>query len=92
MSLYPVQASQGVHGNLKTFQDFYKPLLLIWLLYWLFRQSKTNFKKKNFSLSFLLPSPVLDTAGQEEFSAMREQYMRSGEGFLLVFSVIDRSR
>ena len=23
---------------------------------------------------------------------MREQYMRNGEGFLLVFSVIDRSR
>lgn len=35
--------------------------------------------------------PVLDTAGQEEFSAMREQYMRSGEGFLLVFSVTDRN-
>jgi len=35
---------------------------------------------------------VLDTAGQEEFSAMREQYMRSGEGFLLVFSVTDRNR
>lgn len=34
---------------------------------------------------------ILDTAGQEEFSAMREQYMRSGEGFLLVFSVSDRS-
>ncbi|XP_074662999.1 ras-like protein 2 [Tubulanus polymorphus] len=34
---------------------------------------------------------ILDTAGQEEFSAMREQYMRSGEGFLLVFSIIDRS-
>ncbi|KAK3919654.1 Ras-like protein 2 [Frankliniella fusca] len=33
---------------------------------------------------------ILDTAGQEEFSAMREQYMRSGEGFLLVFSVTDR--
>ncbi|GFR05197.1 ras-like protein 2 [Trichonephila clavata] len=32
---------------------------------------------------------ILDTAGQEEFSAMREQYMRSGEGFLLVFSVTD---
>lgn len=32
---------------------------------------------------------VLDTAGQEEFSAMREQYMRSGEGFLLVFAVTD---
>ena len=35
---------------------------------------------------------VLDTAGQEEFSAMREQYMRSGMGFLLVYSVTDRSR
>ncbi|XP_008546898.1 ras-like protein 2 [Microplitis mediator] len=34
---------------------------------------------------------ILDTAGQEEFSAMREQYMRSGEGFLLVFSVTDHS-
>ncbi|XP_015514622.1 ras-like protein 2 [Neodiprion pinetum] len=34
---------------------------------------------------------ILDTAGQEEFSAMREQYMRSGEGFLLVFSVADHS-
>lgn len=33
----------------------------------------------------------MDTAGQEEFSAMREQYMRSGEGFLLVFSVTERS-
>ncbi|XP_076351078.1 ras-like protein 2 isoform X3 [Tachypleus tridentatus] len=34
---------------------------------------------------------ILDTAGQEEFSAMREQYMRSGEGFLLVFSITDRN-
>jgi len=33
---------------------------------------------------------VLDTAGQEEFSAMREQYMRTGDGFLLVYSVVDR--
>ncbi|XP_033097688.1 ras-related protein M-Ras-like [Anneissia japonica] len=34
---------------------------------------------------------VLDTAGQEEFSAMREQYMRTGGGFLLVYSVTDRA-
>lgn len=32
---------------------------------------------------------VLDTAGQEEFSAMREQYMRKGDGFLVVYSVTD---
>ncbi|KAI3620276.1 hypothetical protein CBS9595_002243 [Malassezia furfur] len=34
---------------------------------------------------------VLDTAGQEEYSAMREQYMRTGEGFLLVYSITSRS-
>jgi len=33
---------------------------------------------------------VLDTAGQEEFSAMREHYMLDGEGFLLVYSVTER--
>ncbi|XP_018651268.1 putative gtp-binding protein rit [Schistosoma mansoni] len=32
---------------------------------------------------------VLDTAGQEEFSAMREQYMRIGQGFIIVYSVTD---
>ncbi|KAE8581636.1 hypothetical protein XENTR_v10024864 [Xenopus tropicalis] len=35
--------------------------------------------------------PVLDTAGQEEFSAMREQYMRTGDGFLIVYSVTDKA-
>ncbi|EEB08307.1 GTPase Ras1 [Schizosaccharomyces japonicus yFS275] len=34
---------------------------------------------------------ILDTAGQEEYSAMREQYMRTGEGFLLVFNITSRS-
>lgn len=33
----------------------------------------------------------MDTAGQEEFSAMREQYMRSGEGFIVLYSVADRN-
>lgn len=40
---------------------------------------------------FVVVLVVLDTAGQEEFSAMREQYMRSGEGFLLVFAVTDKA-
>jgi len=33
---------------------------------------------------------VLDTAGQEEYSAMREQWIRYGEGFLLVYSIDSR--
>jgi len=34
---------------------------------------------------------ILDTAGQEEYSAMRDQYMRTGEGFLLVYSITSRN-
>ncbi|KAG0716934.1 GTP-binding protein Rit1 [Chionoecetes opilio] len=33
---------------------------------------------------------ILDTAGQIEFTAMREQYMRCGEGFLICYSLTDR--
>jgi len=34
---------------------------------------------------------ILDTAGQEEYSAMRDQYMRTGEGFMCVFAITSRS-
>ena len=32
---------------------------------------------------------ILDTAGQEEYAAIRDNYIRSGEGFLCVFSLIE---
>jgi len=34
---------------------------------------------------------ILDTAGQDEYAAMREQYMVGGEGFLLVFAINSRN-
>ncbi|KAI9102037.1 small G-protein Ras2 [Phlyctochytrium arcticum] len=34
---------------------------------------------------------VLDTAGQEEYTALRDQWIRDGEGFLLVYSITSRS-
>jgi GTPase KRas protein len=33
---------------------------------------------------------VLDTAGQEEFSAMRSQYLSTGKGFLLCYSITNQ--
>ena len=30
---------------------------------------------------------ILDTAGQEEFSSMQDQWMRDGQGFLLVYNI-----
>ncbi|CAF3319116.1 unnamed protein product [Rotaria sp. Silwood2] len=32
---------------------------------------------------------ILDTAGQEHYAAIRDTYIRTGEGFLLVFDVTD---
>ncbi|XP_060080310.1 circularly permutated Ras protein 1-like [Ylistrum balloti] len=34
---------------------------------------------------------ILDTAGQEEYSALRDQYTRTGDAFLLVYSITDRA-
>ncbi|XP_065181174.1 circularly permutated Ras protein 1-like [Sycon ciliatum] len=34
---------------------------------------------------------ILDSAGQEEYSSMRDQYMRSGDCFMIVYDVTSRS-
>lgn len=48
-----------------------------------------DFYRKAISLddSNVYTLDIMDTAGQEEFSALRESYMRSGQGFLLVYAV-----
>jgi len=33
---------------------------------------------------------ILDTAGQEEYSAMRDQYMRTGQGFICTYAITSR--
>uniref|UniRef100_A0A915DHQ5 Uncharacterized protein n=1 Tax=Ditylenchus dipsaci TaxID=166011 RepID=A0A915DHQ5_9BILA len=49
-----------------------------------------SYTKQCFVDDTLYKLEVLDTAGQDEFSTMREQYLRAGEGFLLVFSLTSR--
>lgn len=34
---------------------------------------------------------ILDTAGQEEYSSVRDAYMRSGDGFFIVYSIVERA-
>jgi GTPase KRas protein len=34
---------------------------------------------------------ILDTAGQEEYTALRDQWVRDGEGFVIIYSVGSRS-
>mmetsp|Transcript_32901 Transcript_32901/g.51433 ORF Transcript_32901/g.51433 Transcript_32901/m.51433 type:complete len:187 (-) Transcript_32901:124-684(-) len=34
---------------------------------------------------------IMDTAGQEEYAALRGQYIKGGDGFLLIYSVEERA-
>merc|ERR1712000_343119 len=33
---------------------------------------------------------ILDTAGQEEFTALRDQWIRECEGFIIIYSIVSR--
>ena len=38
---------------------------------------------------FQVQIDILDTAGQGDYAAIRDNYFRSGEGFLCVFSITE---
>ncbi|KAL6040147.1 RAS1 protein, partial [Balamuthia mandrillaris] len=41
----------------------------------------------NHSNNLFFIKDIMDTAGQEEYSALRDQYMKTGQGFILVYSI-----
>ena len=48
-----------------------------------------NYRKKVVLDGEEVQIDILDTAGQEDYASIRDNYIRSGEGFLCIFSVID---
>eukprot|EP01120_Amphizonella_sp_Union-15-10_P014742 TRINITY_DN726_c0_g1_i1.p1 TRINITY_DN726_c0_g1~~TRINITY_DN726_c0_g1_i1.p1 ORF type:complete len:248 (+),score=35.44 TRINITY_DN726_c0_g1_i1:483-1226(+) len=53
-----------------------------------YRKSQVvNFGKKSLKLLY----EILDTAGSDDFSAMRDQYYRVSNGFIIVYSIVNRS-
>eukprot|EP01121_Diplochlamys_sp_Union-15-3_P006480 TRINITY_DN16976_c0_g1_i1.p1 TRINITY_DN16976_c0_g1~~TRINITY_DN16976_c0_g1_i1.p1 ORF type:complete len:195 (-),score=36.62 TRINITY_DN16976_c0_g1_i1:46-630(-) len=49
-----------------------------------------NYRRQVMIDSKIAVMDILDTAGQEEYSALREQYLREGEGFLIVYSIVSK--
>lgn len=61
------------------FVDFYDPTI------------EDSYRKQTVIDDEVVQLDILDTAGQDEYSAMRDQYMRTGQGFILVFDITSRS-
>lgn len=49
-----------------------------------------NFRKQTVVDDWCQMLDILDTAGQEEFACMKDQWVRGGEGFMLVYGIDDR--
>ncbi|KAL0267992.1 UNVERIFIED_CONTAM: hypothetical protein PYX00_010095 [Menopon gallinae] len=48
-----------------------------------------SYRKKVVLDAEVVQIDILDTAGQEDYAAIRDNYFRSGEGFLCVFSITE---
>ena len=48
-----------------------------------------SFRKKSVFKGEDIVIDILDTAGQEDYEGIRDNYIRNGDGFLLVFSITD---
>lgn len=49
-----------------------------------------SYKKKMVLDQEEIQVDILDTAGQEDYAAIRDNYFRSGDGFLCIFSITDK--
>ena len=49
------------------------------------------YRKPNFQVDGeLCPLEICDTAGQDQFAATRDLYYKTGDGFLLCYSLVDK--
>lgn len=59
---------------------------------WFLPQQLRRYRKQFALGDKMVMADMLDTAGMEEFSAMRDQWMRTHDGFIIVFGLDSRSR
>ncbi|KAK1798485.1 hypothetical protein P4O66_006781, partial [Electrophorus voltai] len=77
LTLQSVQAKKLGPNHLSQFVEDYEPTRAY------------NCRKKVVLVGEEVHIDILDSTGQEDHAAVRDNYFRSGEGFLLVFSIIE---
>lgn len=73
------KSALAVQFTQELFQEDYDPTI------------QDNYRKRALIDGDFIDLDILDTAGQDEFTSLREMYMKSQDGFLLCFSLASRA-
>lgn len=73
------------------FSNEYDPTIGKEYRLWLTLNAEENYRKSIMVDNVNATVNIIDTAGQQEYTALRDQHLKDGKGFLLVFAMNDRN-